>query len=102
MMTILNLPRQTRNLFENVLLLGIILGNGAKEPKHLNPYLDVLVDELLELSGTQQYDAYQDSTFTLRIEVLVHTLDYPGIGKVMKLSGSGAYNGCIWCNIKGK
>ena len=100
-MILLNLPHETRNLFENVLLLGIIPGNGAKEPKHLNPYLDVVVDELLELSGTQQYDAYQDNTFTLRIEILLHTLHYPGVGKVLKLSGSGAYNGCAWCNIKG-
>ena len=61
----------------------------------------MVVDELLELSGTQQYDAYQDSMFTLRIEILLHTLDYPGIGKVLKVSGSGAYNACVWCNIKG-
>ena len=101
MMTLLNLPREKRNLFENILLLGIIPGNGTKEPKDLNPYLDVVVDELLELNGTQQCDAYQDSKFTLRIEILIHTLDYPGIGKVLKLSGSGAYNGCIWCDIKG-
>ena len=101
MMTLLNLPREKRNLFENILLLGIIPGYGTKEPTDLNPYLDVVVDELLELSGTQQYDAYQDSTFTLKVEILIHTLDYPGIGKVLKLSGSGAYNGCVWCNIKG-
>lgn len=101
MMTLLNLPREKRNLFENILLLGIIPGNGTKEPTDLNPYLEVLVDELLELSGTQQYDAYQESTFTLRVEILIHTLDYPGIGKVMKLSGSGSYNGCAWCTIKG-
>ena len=101
MMTILNLPREKRNLFENILLLGIIPANGTKEPQDLNPYLEVVVDELLELSGTQQYDAYQESTFTLRVEILLHTLDYPIIGKVMKLSGSGAYNGCIWCSIQG-
>ena len=85
MMTLLNLPREKRNLFENILLLGIIPGYGTKEPKDLNPY-----------------DAYQDSTFTLKVEILIHTLDYPGIGKVLKLSGSGAYNGCVWCDIKGK
>lgn len=101
MMTILNLPREKRNLFENILLLGIIPGNGSKEPKQLHPYLDVVVDELLELSGTQQYDAYQGSVFTLRIEIMLHTLDYPGIGKVLKMSGSGAYKGCVWCEIKG-
>ena len=28
-----------------------------------------------------------------RVDILVHTLDYPGIGKMMKLSGSGVHFG---------
>jgi len=51
MVTILNLPRQIRNLFGSVLLLGIIPGNNNLEPKSLDPYLQVVTDELLQLNG---------------------------------------------------
>ena len=27
-------------------------------------------------------------------------MDYPGIRKVFKVSGSGVYKGCMWCDIK--
>ena len=51
MITLLNLPRKFRNRFGSILLTGIIPANGTKEPKNLNPYLDILVDELIELSS---------------------------------------------------
>jgi len=101
MVTVLNLPRNIRNLFSSVILLGIIPGNGNLEPKSLDPYLQVVTDELLQLNGQTIYDAYQESTFELRIEIILHVLDYPGIGKVFKASGSGAFKGCMWCDIKG-
>lgn len=47
-MVILNLPRESRFLWENVLVIGII--PGPKEPKfHVNTYLEPIVDELLSL-----------------------------------------------------
>ena len=101
MITVLNLPRNMRNLFSSILLLGIIPGNGNVEPKCLDPYLQVIVDELLQLNGQKIYDAYQENTFDLRIEIMLNVLDYPGIGKVFKVSGSGAFKGCMWCDIKG-
>lgn len=58
MLTILNLPRNIRNHFGNILLVGIIPGNGYKEPDNLDPYLDIQVDEMLELSMSTMYDAY--------------------------------------------
>lgn len=72
------------------------------KPKNLDPYLEVVVDEFLQLSGgTTLYDAYQGAPFKLKTEILLYVLDYPGLGKVMKMSGSGAYKGCLWCEIKG-
>lgn len=50
MMTLLNLPRKLRNRFSSILLVGVIPGNGTKEAFHLDPYIDILVDELLEIS----------------------------------------------------
>lgn len=82
--------------------MGIVPGNGTQEPKSLYPYLDVAVDELLKLSNLNFYDAYKVEPFKLKVEILLYVLDYPGIGKVFRMSGSGAYKGCVWCEIKGK
>ena len=30
-----------------------------------------------------------------------YVLDYPGIGKVFRTMGSGAYFRCMWCDLKG-
>ena len=101
MLTLLNLPRKIRNLFNNIFLMGIIPGNGTQEPKSLDPYIDIIVEELLKLSGTQMYDAYQGTKFNLKAEILMYVLDYPALGKLFKISGSGAYKGCAWCDITG-
>ena len=78
------------------MLAGIVPANGSKEPKNLNPYLRILVDELLKLSNTKMYDEYQEAPFTCKVAVLLHVLDYPGIiGKVFGVTGSGAYQGCV-------
>lgn len=76
----LNLPRRIRNHFENLILVGIIPSQvqGA-EPKHLDPYLEVLVDELIYLTGCKLYDAYQRAPFTLKVEVVIYILDYQGL-----------------------
>ena len=102
MLTVLNLPRDRRNLFENILILGIIPTNEKHEPKTLDPYLKVIVDEILHLQGKEIYDAYQEKMLSLKIDITLNILDYVGIGKVFKVSGSGAYKGCVWCDITGK
>ena len=101
MLTLLNLPRQIRNQFGSILLVGIVPSNRSQEPRSLNPYLEVMVDEILELSSTTMYDAYQKAPFACKIEVLLHILDYPGIGKVLSVVGSGGINGCMFCEING-
>ena len=70
--------------------------NKSKEPHNLNPYLDILVDELLEITGSTVFDAYRNAPFTLKVELLLYILDYPGICKLFGIVGSGAYNGCAW------
>ena len=67
-----------------------------------DPYLEAIVNEIKELSGRQIYDAYQECMFDLQVHILLYILDYPEIGKVLKLSGFGAYKGCVWCDIDGK
>ena len=50
-LTVLNLPRKMRYSFSNIWLVGTIPGNGTKEPQSLDPYLSVLVDELLSITN---------------------------------------------------
>lgn len=103
MLTLLNLPRELRNSFSSIFLLGIVTGNGSQEPKSIDPYIEVVVDELLQLSSTATiHDAHVNAPFKLKAEILLYILDYPAIGEVFRMSGSGAYKGCIWCDIKGK
>ena len=90
MLTVLNLPRHVRNTFSNFALAGIIPSNGTGEPKHIAPFLDVVVNELLLLSSSM-YDAYHDAPFSLTAQVLNYVLDYPGLAKVFSMTDSGSY-----------
>lgn len=101
MLTLLNLPRKLRNLFSSILLVGIVPSNGSQEPRSLDPYLDILVDELLELSCATFFDAYRNAPFECKAALLLYVLDYPGIGKVMSVIGSGGFQGCIFCKMQG-
>ena len=101
MLSLLNLPRNMRYHFGSILLVGIIPSNGTQEPRSLNPYLEILVDELLKLSGSTLYDAYQKAPFKCKVAVLLYILDYPGISKVLSVIGSGGIQGCMFCNIQG-
>ena len=80
--------------FGNLFLVGIVPGNGRQEAKTIQPYLEVLVDELISLTNAELYDAYQQSTFALKVEILLHVLDYPGIAKMFNINGAAvAYPG---------
>ena len=81
-LTILNLPRKVRYSFSNLLLVGIVPGNGTKEPNTLDPYFDILVDELLSLSKRKLFDAYQNAPFELKLQVFMFVLDYRRIRKL--------------------
>ena len=99
----LNLPRRIRYHFANLILVGIIPSQvqGA-EPKDLDPYLEVLVDETIYLSGCKLYDPYRRAPFNMKVEVLIYILDYQGLGKVFSLTGTGSKRGCAWCLFKGE
>lgn len=77
-------------------------GNGNKEPNSLDPYLHIVVDELLSLSNKRLFDAYHNAPFYLKVQIFMYVIDYPGIGKVFNVVGSGGYMGCAWCEVRGK
>ena len=103
MLTILNLPRNVRNLFENILLAGIIPAHtDGQEPKHVDPYLEIVVDEILELSGATFFDDFRKAPFTFKVALMNYVFDYPGLGKVFITSAQAALQGCMWCELRGK
>ena len=101
MLTLLNLPRNVRNQFGNIFLVGIIPGNGCSEVTKVDPYVEILVDELLYLTKCKIVDAYQKAPVDIKIKVLLYVLDYPGLCKVFNQQGSGGLSGCYWCHIRG-
>lgn len=103
MLSVLNLPRNVRNLFGNVMLAGIVPAQAdGREPKHIDPYLEVVVDEILDLSGVTFFDAFRGAPFSFKVELLNFVLDYPGLGKVFTVAGPTALQGCMWCEIRGR
>ena len=84
-LTVLNLPRHIRNSPGSMMLVGIIPGRA--EPQSMDPYLDILVDEILQLNGSQLYDGYHKEHFSLSVDILLHVLDYPGQNKVFHCQG---------------
>ena len=73
---ILNLPPILRHLSRNLQLVGIVPGKA--EPSNTDPYLDILVDEIRNLQDTLMFDGFSNTMFPLKIDILQHTLDYPG------------------------
>ena len=94
----LNLPRRVRYSFANLILTGIIPSQReGKEPKHMDPYLEVLAEEIIFLSGSTIYDAYRKAPFQAKVEIMIYILDYQGFGKVFCLTDTGSYRSCGWC-----
>ena len=102
MVSVLNFPISFRKSVGGILLLGIIPGNGRKEPANLDPYMGLLVDELLILSDCHvYYPAYMNAPVTIKTRLLQFVLDFPGIAKLLQYPGSGAIMACPWCEIMG-
>lgn len=82
---ILNLPHHLRSLSGSMSLIGLI--PGPKEPKNTDPYVDVLVDDVMSHNNLQVYDAHKEELFQLKANILFHIFDYPGQNKVFHRQG---------------
>lgn len=56
-LVVLNLPHHIRIKAGSMLLTGLI--PGPKEPKETDPYVDVLVDDVMSLNKLTVYDGYR-------------------------------------------
>ena len=80
------------------MLLGIVLVQlEGKEPKSVDPSLEIVVDELLDLSEATYYYGYQRAEFTFKIDIFNYVLDYPGLKKVLSAAGPNTLRGWMWC-----
>ena len=92
-LTILNLPREERYKVENTILVGLM--PGPSEPKRISPFLNPLVDELLQL--WEGVHVSTSNTFTLRAALLCFISDIPATRKVCGFLGFRARLGCSKC-----
>ena len=83
--SILNLPSHLRRKAGYLQLLGII--PGKNEPKNIDPYLEIFVEELQQLNGESVFDSFQNNYFSLKADVFLHVLDYPGQNKLFHCHG---------------
>ena len=84
-LSILNIPNHMRTKFGSLLLVGII--PGCKEPKDLDPYLSLVVDEIATFSNSEIFDSYNGMYFKPQGSIVLNILDYPGQNKVFKCTG---------------
>ena len=86
----LNLPPHIRKLAGSIMLTGII--PGPREPKHIDPYVDVLVDDIMHLNTLKVHDGYRNETFSLKADIVLNIFDYPGQNKVLHCQGMLVYH----------
>ena len=87
MVQILNYPPSFRKSCVGIQLLGIIPGNGTKEPATLQPYLDLFVEELEQLCDCTIY--MQKNKIQVEVKLLQYVLDFPAIAKVLQVQAQG-------------
>ena len=93
-LSIMNLPRQLRFKYENILIIGLI--PGPKEPQHdINPFLRPLVSELLRFfDGIEMNVTDEGAMCTIKCVLLCITCNIPAGRKVCGFMGHSAKLGC--------
>jgi hypothetical protein len=95
-----NLPPELRYKLVNILCAGVI--PGPKEPKDMDSFLAIIVDELLELArGVSAYNRHKGEVFSLRAYLILVFGDMPAIAKLMRMKGPNGISPCRACRIQG-
>lgn len=92
---ILNLPDNLRHLDGFMILAGLM--PGPRAPTDQDPYLNVLVDELLELWN---HGIDLDDGTHIRVKLLCSCADYPAHEKNNNMHGAPAKFGCHFCHAE--
>ena len=83
-----------------MMIVGIVPGKGAQEPKSLDPYVELLVDELLSETDKITFNAYLNAPVALKVRILHYQCDLPALSKLLHLPGPMASK-CSFCNHRG-
>jgi hypothetical protein len=102
MLMVLNFPENLRHKFQYMHMAGVV--PGPRKPKDLQPYLRIVVDELLELyrDGVEYRDPFDNVMRTSRVKLLFTSADYPGHSDLNDQQCQGATYGCMKCVIQGE
>lgn len=96
-LVLLNLPREERFKWENVILVGVI-PDMETMPKSINPFLEPLVDELQVLwKGIRLHSSFSSIPLLYRGAILLAASDIPAARKLCGFKGHSAERACSKC-----
>ena len=96
-LVLLNLPREQRFKWENIIVAGSI-PEMTKEPKSLNTFLAPIVDEFKAFwTGVKLATSQSGITMTYRGAILLASADLPAVRKLCGFKGHSAHLGCSKC-----
>ena len=96
-LVLLNLPREERFKWENIIVAGIV-PEMSKEPKSLNTFLAPIVDELQAFwKGVKLTTSQSTIPLTYRGALLLASADLPAVRKLCGFKGHSAHRGCSKC-----
>ena len=96
-LVLLNLPREERFKWENIIVAGII-PEMSKEAKSLNPFLEPIVDEFKAFwKGVKLTTSQSKIPLTYRGAILLASADLSAVRKLCGFKGHSAHCGCSKC-----
>ena len=88
LLTWINLPVQIRQMLGPMLLVGIVpSGKNGHEPQSLEPYVERLVDEILQLSEYPLYSRYYNAPVNVKVALIQFLCDIPAYSKLLQITG---------------
>lgn len=106
-LVIMNIPKHHRNKDHAMILAGVVPSRkprqhgGGLEP-NLDPYVNVIVDELIKLSSSEIYSAHSGAPINVKVRLLVFMFDFQGYSKFFHMSGANAYLPCNVCLMRAR
>ena len=95
-----SLPPQYRTMLDPMMLYGIIPGNGRQEPSSLEPYMELLVDEILTMDGQDFFNSYLGAPVSVKVRLVYYYCDIPAYSKLLHLPGQAALRACPYCEAQ--
>ncbi len=102
LVTLFSLPPEYRTVLGPLMVIGVIPGNPETggEPLSLDPYVEVFVDEILEIDGSVMYSSLKGKSVEVKASLLFITADLPAASKLCHTTGCQGLSGCVFCDNK--